>query len=105
MSESIAAMSEMREQFVGSHQRSATELMRIIRLGREDGSIRKDVNVEMAARLIGTQLIGLSSQFLIEPSFNLKNARKELHQVIRAAYGTGQESIPLRNSAAAVQSR
>jgi AcrR family transcriptional regulator len=105
MSEAIAAMSEMREQFVGSHQRSASELMRIIRLGREDGSIRKDVNVEMAARLIGTQLIGLSSQFLIEPSFNLKKARKELHQVIRAAYGTGQESVSLRKSAAVVPGR
>lgn len=105
MSEAIAAMSDMREQFVGSHLRSATELMRIIRLGREDGSIRKEVNVEMAARLIGTQLIGISSQYLIEPSFNLKKARKELHQVIRAAYGTGQEGASSRKSAAVVSGR
>ncbi|MGE6696556.1 TetR/AcrR family transcriptional regulator [Hyphomonas sp. NPDC076900] len=105
MSEAIAAMSDMREKFVGSHLRSATELMRIIRLGREDGSIRKDVNVEMAARLIGTQLIGISSQYLIEPSFNLKKARKELHQVIRAAYGTGPESASSRKSAAVVSGR
>lgn len=105
MSEAIAAMSDMREQFVGSHLRSATELMRIIRLGREDGSIRKDVNVEMAARLIGTQLIGISSQYLIEPSFNLKKARKELHQVIRAAYGAGQEGVTSRKAAATVSGR
>lgn len=100
MSEAIAAMSEMREQFVGSHQRSANELMRLIRLGRTDGSIRKDVNTEMAARLIGTQLIGISSQYLIEPSFNLKKARKELHLIVRAAYGTGAEGVPSRKSVA-----
>lgn len=99
MSEAIAAMSEMRDQFVGSHRRSATELMRLIRLGREDGSVRKDVNVDMAAQLIGTQLIGLSSQYLIEPAFNLKKARKELHLLIRAAYGTGKVAAPARKSA------
>ena len=105
MSEAIAAMSEMREQFVGSHKRSAAELMRLIRLGREDGSIRKDVTVDMAAQLIGTQLIGISSQYLIEPAFNLKRARKELHLMIRSAYGTAQQKVPQRKSAVAVSSR
>lgn len=105
MAESISAMSEMREQFVGSHKRSAAELMRIIRLGREDGSIRKDVNVDMAAQLIGTQLIGLSSQFLIEPSFNLKKARKELHQLIRSGYGTGKAETAHRKATLSASSR
>lgn len=105
MSEAIAAMSEMREQFIGSHKRSASELMRLIRLGREDGSIRKDVTVDMAAQLIGTQLIGISSQYLIEPAFNLKKARKELHLIIRSAYGTGKEGAPARKSAVAAMGR
>lgn len=105
MSEAIADMSEMREQFVASHKRSATELMRLIRLGREDGSIRKDVTVDMAAQFIGTQLIGISSQYLIEPAFNLKRARKELHLMIRSAYGTAQETAPQRKSAVAVAGR
>lgn len=104
MAESIAAMSEMRGQFVGSHLRSAAELMRLIRLGREDGSIRKDTNVEMAAQLIGTQLIGISSQFLIEPSFNLKKVRKELHLLIRSAYGTAQTAAPRAKPAAVSRS-
>lgn len=102
MSEAIADMSEMSEQFVASHKRSATELMRLIRLGREDGSIRKDVTVDMAAQLIGTQLIGISAQYLIEPAFSLKRARKELHLVIRSAYGSGQEAAASRKSAVAV---
>jgi hypothetical protein len=76
--------------------------MRLIRLGREDGSIRKDVTVDMAAQLIGTQLIGLSAQYLIEPAFSLKRARKELHLMIRSAYGTGQEAAASRKSAVAV---
>lgn len=105
MSEAIAAMSEMRDQFVGSHKRSASELMRLIRLGREDGSIRKDVTVDMAAQLIGTQLIGISSQYLIEPTFNLKKARKELHLIIRSAYGTGKEGATARKSAVAAVGR
>ena len=104
MAESIAAMSEMRGQFVGSHLRSAAELMRLIRLGREDGSIRKDANVEMAAQLIGTQLIGISSQFLIEPSFNLKKVRKELHLLIRSAYGTAHNAAPRTKPAAVSRS-
>lgn len=105
MSEAIADMSEMSEQFVASHKRSATELMRLIRLGREDGSIRKDVTVDMAAQLIGTQLIGISAQSLIEPAFSLKRARKELHLMIRSAYGTGQEAAVSRKSAVAVAGR
>ena len=105
MSEAIADMSEMRGHFVASHKRSATELMRLIRLGREDGSIRKDVTVDMAAQFIGTQLIGISSQYLIEPAFNLKRARKELHLMIRSAYGAGQETAPQRKSAVAVAGR
>ncbi|MFN3608052.1 MAG: TetR/AcrR family transcriptional regulator [Hyphomonas sp.] len=99
MAEAIAAMSDMRDQFIGSHRRSAKDLMRLIRLGREDGSIRKDVNVEVAALLIGTQLIGISSQYLIDPAFNLKKARKELHLVVRSAYGTGEAVARARTSA------
>jgi AcrR family transcriptional regulator len=105
MSEAIAAMSEMREQFVGSHKRSATELMRLIRLGRTDGSIREDVAVDMAAQIIGTQMIGISSQYLIEPSFNLKRACKELHVLIRSAYGTGKDKLALPKPAEAVAGR
>jgi hypothetical protein len=49
----------------------------------------------MAAQIIGTQVIGISSQYLIEPSFNLKRARKELHILIRSAYGTDKDELAL----------
>ena len=105
MSEAIAAMSEMRDQFVASHKRSAAEIARLVKLGREDGSIRSDTNVDMAAQIIGTQLIGLSAQSLIEPAFNLRKARKELHHLIVSAYGSGARPPVVRrfNSVAAVR--
>lgn len=98
MSEAIAAKSDMRDQFARSHKHSAGEITRLIRLGQQDGSIRGGVNAEMAARLIGTQLIGLSSHFLVDPTFSLRKARKELHFMIRSAYGMQEEAKPARKS-------
>lgn len=89
MSEAVSEQSEMRALFVRSHERSVTEIRRLIKRGRADGSIRKDINVEMAALLIGTQLIGISSEALIDPQFSLRKARKELRFLISAAYGAG----------------
>lgn len=103
MSEAVSEQSEMRALFVKSHERSAAEIQRLIQRGRADGSIRKDINVEMAALIIGTQLIGISSEALIDPDFNLKKARKELRFLISAAYGARQDdgkSARLQASAA-----
>lgn len=92
MGEAISEMSDMRGQFAASHKWSAGEIMRLIRLGLEDGSIRAGVNVEMAAQLIGTQLIGLSVQSLVDPAFSLRRARKGLHHLIVSAYGARREA-------------
>lgn len=86
MSEAISTLSDMRALFAQSHERSATELTRLFTRGVADRSIRKDVNIRSASLSIGTQLIGISCQSLIDPNFDLSQAGKELHHLLISTY-------------------
>jgi len=88
MSEAIATLSDVRPLFAQSHVRSNTELRRLFTRGFDDGSLRKGVDIEMATMMITTQIIGMSSQYLIDPDFPLKAAAAELQSLVRNAYGS-----------------
>jgi AcrR family transcriptional regulator len=90
LSEAIATLSDVRPLFAQSHVRSNTELRRLFARGLADGSLRKDVDIEMAVMMITTQLIGMSCQYLIDPAFPVKAAGAELQSLIRNAYGTSK---------------
>lgn len=82
----IAEKSEMRELFAESHDRSKAELMELFSRGVEDGSVRKDIDVEQAALLTGSQLIGISTQSLADPNFDLERIETAFVSLIRTSY-------------------
>lgn len=88
LSSSIAELSDMRAHFQRSHDRSEAELTAILHRGIEDGSIRDDIDVKQSALMIGTHLMGISTQSLIQPDFDLKAAFESLRQQTIRAYGT-----------------
>lgn len=98
MSEAIATLSDVRPLFAQSHVRANTELRRLFTRGLADGSLRKDVDIEMATMMITTQLIGMSCQYLIDPDFPVKAAGTELQSLIRNAYGATKR-VEVRNEA------
>lgn len=88
LSSAVAEQSDMRRHFVRSHIRSEETLKAIFKRGVKDGSIRPETNIEQAALLVGTQLVGISVQSLVKPDFDLTASCTELCGQIIRGYGT-----------------
>ena len=83
---SISEMSDMRELFAASHERSKNELVQLFHRGKEDGSVRTDVNAEQGALLIGSQIIGISTQYLADPAIDLDQIEAEFIDMVARSY-------------------
>lgn len=88
LSSAVAEQSDMRAHFVRSHERSEASLTAILTRGIEDGSVRSDIDIRQSALLIGTQLIGMTMQWLVQESYDLKEAFDSLRTQLIRAYGT-----------------
>ncbi len=88
MSSAVAEQSDMARHFNESHKRSKAMIMSIIGAGIEDGSIREDVDAEKLALLVGTQLMGITTQAIIDPNLEAPAMFEALKRQILQAYGT-----------------
>lgn len=88
LSSAIADLSEALPLFERSHQRSEKTLKRLLTKGIADGSVREDTDILQASLLIGTQLLGISSQSIVDQNFSLPRALAEFRKVLAMAYGT-----------------
>ncbi len=83
---SVADMTEMRALFAASHERSKHEIMELFARGQKDGSIRMGIDAEAAALMIGSLVIGVSVQFLVDPQMDLARVIAETVSVLRASF-------------------
>jgi AcrR family transcriptional regulator len=75
----VADISAFSSAFAEEHDRIRERFEGWIRRGQAEGQIRADVDPNAAALMVGSQLLGLSIQMLIDPAMDI--------DPIRAAYG------------------
>jgi AcrR family transcriptional regulator len=71
LSSAVADISVLQATFAEEHGRVGARLMAFVRGGQADGSIRPEIDAKAAALMVGSFLLGLSMQVLIDPSMDL----------------------------------
>ena len=56
--------------------------------GQADGDIRREIDADAAALMIGSLLLGLSMQLLVDPTMNLDPIRETSLAALRLSFGT-----------------
>lgn len=71
LADAVANAQDARAVFAESHVRVKARLAKLVRRGQAEGCIRKDVDAESVALMVGSQLLGLSIQTLTDPSMRI----------------------------------
>ncbi len=72
----VADLSSMREAFAASHERVRQWLEGVIRKGQADGSINRETDPGAVGLMIGSLLLGVSIQWLVDPTMKIEPIRK-----------------------------
>lgn len=89
MAGSIADRSAQRGPFAEAHLNVERRLEAIVQRGQAEGSIRPEINPDAAALMIGSLLLGLSMQLLIDPQMNLAPIRDTSLAALRQSFAPG----------------
>jgi AcrR family transcriptional regulator len=90
MAGSVATLSPLRSAFAASHQKAKGRFEFHIREGQAEGSISKELDAEAAALMIGSLILGVSTQWLIDPSTDLERIRKTSLDTLRRSLAAGK---------------
>lgn len=88
----VADASELRTAFERSHERVKLRLMSIIRRGQAAGDLRPGLDVESAALMVGSLLLGVSVQWLVDPDVDLDAIRRTSLATLRLAFAPPAEA-------------
>tara|TARA_R110000824_G_scaffold390760_17_gene587998 strand:- start:35754 stop:36401 length:648 start_codon:yes stop_codon:yes gene_type:complete len=83
MAGAVGTLSPQRVAFAASHMKAKARFAFHIREGQDNGSISKDIDDEAAALMIGSLILGVSTQWLIDPSTDLARVRKTTLDTLR----------------------
>ena len=86
LSWAVADISAFRSVFAAEHQRIGARFEGWIRQGQAEGQIRPDLDPGAAALMVGSQLLGLSIQVLIDPAMDLEPIRATYLATLRQAF-------------------
>ncbi|PZQ62442.1 MAG: TetR/AcrR family transcriptional regulator [Phenylobacterium zucineum] len=89
---SVADASELRAAFERSHDRVKLRLMGIIRRGQAAGDLRPGLDAEAAALMVGSLLLGVSVQWLVDPTVDLDGIRRTSVATLRLAFAAPAEA-------------
>jgi AcrR family transcriptional regulator len=90
MAGSVATLSPLRSAFAASHMKAKERFEFHIREGQAEGSISKELDAEAAALMIGSLILGVSTQWLIDPSTDLDRIRKTSLDTLRRSLAAGK---------------
>ncbi|HXA38685.1 MAG TPA: TetR/AcrR family transcriptional regulator [Phenylobacterium sp.] len=82
----VADISTFRTVFAAEHDRIGARFEGWIRQGQAEGQIRPDLDATAAALMVGSQLLGLSIQVLIDPAMDLNPIRATYLATLRHAF-------------------
>ncbi len=88
----VADTSPLLELFAASHERVRVWLRRTLQRGQESGEIRAGLDADTAALMIGSLLLGLGIQRLVDPSADMAKVRRTtLESLNRALLAEAQD--------------
>jgi AcrR family transcriptional regulator len=101
LSASVADNDELRSAFAEEHERVRKGLAVLVRQAQSEGSIRKELNPDSVATLIGSLQLGIAMQLLVDPATKLNPLLSAGVSVLRAGLvtGTSAGTKTRRNSA------
>jgi AcrR family transcriptional regulator len=82
----VADISAFRSAFAAEHDRVGARFEAWIARGQAEGGIRPDLDPGAAALMVGSQLLGLSIQKLIDPEMDVEPIRVTCLATLRAAF-------------------
>lgn len=98
LSSAVAEASILRQVFAAEHARIEKRLAALVVKGQAQGDIRREIDADAAALMIGSQLMGLSMQLLVDPDMNLEPIRETTLATLRLSFGApaqGGDQSPL----------
>jgi len=72
--------------FADTHRWFERRMETMIRRGQDSGSIRSDLDANAAALMIGSLLLGISTQTQVDPSMDLEPIRRTIRTTIESAF-------------------
>ncbi len=86
LASAIADLSVLRAAFAVSHERIERRLEAMVLRGQAEGAIRRDLDADAAALMVGSLLLGLSIQCLIDPDMDLDPIRTTSLATLRLSF-------------------
>ena len=86
LSAAVADATELRAAFAEEHGRIEQRLEALVRKGQADGSIRREIDADAAALMVGSLLFGLSMQTLVDPGTRLDPIRETSLAMLRLSF-------------------
>lgn len=85
MAQAVADAGPLRGLFAASHERVRTWLRATLERGQADGSLRAGLDADAAALMIGSQIMGVSIQALVDPAADIAAIRASVIETLRRA--------------------
>lgn len=87
LSSAVADTNDLRGLFAAEHRRVEQRLEGLVLKGQAEGEIRREIDADAAALMIGSLLLGLSIQVLVDPETNMEPIRKTSIATLRQSFG------------------
>lgn len=87
MAGAVAEVSDLRGPFAAAHKEVEVRLEGLVLRGQAEGVIRQGLDPDAAALIVGSLLLGLSTQLLVDPELNLDPIRETSLATLRASFG------------------
>lgn len=82
----VADVSDLRAPFALAHKGAEERLEAMVLRGQAEGVIRAALNADAAALMVGSLLLGLSTQLLIDPGMDLEPIRETSLAMLRNSF-------------------
>jgi AcrR family transcriptional regulator len=86
MAGAVADLSIIRTAFAASHQLVEHRLEAMVLRGQAEGAVRREIDADAAALMIGSLLLGLSMQWLVDPRMDLAPIRETSIATLRLSF-------------------
>ena len=86
LAHAVADLSEIRSLFAKSHDRAERHIMRYIKKGQQDGSVRADIDAKSGALMVGSLLMGVSIQAIIDQKIDLPKVRDATLKTLKLSF-------------------
>lgn len=86
LSSAVADATSLRAAFAAEHDRIERRIEDLVRRGQTDGDIRPDLDPAAAALMVGSLLLGLSMQRLVDPATDIDPIRETSLATLRLSF-------------------